>query len=946
MVSLVVLTMMVVVDMLGFDFQKPEVTTVIRWLLRVVLVLFLAWLVRQRSEQEAEEEEEENESELSDARARSNGLRSRGNSRPVSRLQPRRDPYATAPRQRKGVASGTDAADFNSIIEKVSKPKEMWQPRKSGEPLELRRSQGDADPAVTERPAVTLNKPGHDAQGPTLRGHERPVTFITFNHENNLLFSCGKDKLVCVWSFPDGELLGSYRGHNGAVWSCSATFDSRRQCRAREWGCCDPGRWPLLAISAYQMSPAVRATPLAELLLKIRTQGARPDLLQALRDQLNGSVLAADEAMVLASTMASAKVQDPKMWRDVSTALRRCDELPVQWLTKLPWKFARARCLQPEILEILSAEVQRNFGHFDPRLQRALTQSLSVRIAELTPPELAKATWAFAKFHYDDREGLFEILAEAVAKSLPEFQPRGLANIIWAFATAEVRNPKLQLNRLAEFSRIAVPGFAPQGLANTVWAFAKLRLRADHALYTSMAETTMQSLGEFSPQNISNSLWAFAKARCYEPELFLASADHAWERLSEFSIQAAVNCVWAMAETGHHDHRLLHCFSEYALGRLEFFKPQDLSNTVWSYAELQHSDHRLLSAVTGAVQGKVKSLTVQHLVCTTWGYAMMFEHRRHTRQRSKASVDQDGRFVQALADVQWLVTCGADRLVIVWEAHTSRELARVELPGVVRCVEWAGAAPGVNASDVSERFVTAHNRFGAHPPALTVWRFDGKSIQELRVISKLPSAALQVRWGRANYFIASAHDSGELIFWRADTGAEVKRLKAHDAGISKFDFNDDRELVATVSHDMSVCIWDIGKGTEWRMLYKAQTDRPLNAVALGPLSQKQALGAPAERPGCICVVAAGGQDVRDVARSSSATEQFGTLLFRLGAAEKLPSDLKADGVTNKGHFGPVHTLAFAGDGSAIASGSEDGFVRVHIFDKEEWQPEKRHRAVV
>ncbi|OLP93957.1 hypothetical protein AK812_SmicGene24045 [Symbiodinium microadriaticum] len=181
------------VDMLGFDFQKPEVTTVIRWLLRVVLVLFLAWLVRQRSEQEAEEEEEENESELSDSRARSNGLRSRGTSRPVSRLQPRRDPYATAPRQRKGVASGTDAADFDSIIEKVSKPKEMWQPRKSGEPLDLRqRSKGDADPGMTERPAVTVNKPGHDAQGPTLRGHERPVTFITFNHENNLLFSCGK----------------------------------------------------------------------------------------------------------------------------------------------------------------------------------------------------------------------------------------------------------------------------------------------------------------------------------------------------------------------------------------------------------------------------------------------------------------------------------------------------------------------------------------------------------------------------------------------------------------------------------------------------------------------------------------------------------------------------------------------------------------------------------
>eukprot|EP00413_Alexandrium_margalefii_P016308 CAMPEP_0204538580 /NCGR_PEP_ID=MMETSP0661-20131031/16116_1 /ASSEMBLY_ACC=CAM_ASM_000606 /TAXON_ID=109239 /ORGANISM="Alexandrium margalefi, Strain AMGDE01CS-322" /LENGTH=40 /DNA_ID= /DNA_START= /DNA_END= /DNA_ORIENTATION= len=39
-----------------FDFPKPEATTVIRWLLRVVLVVFLAWLVRRRPEQEEEEE--------------------------------------------------------------------------------------------------------------------------------------------------------------------------------------------------------------------------------------------------------------------------------------------------------------------------------------------------------------------------------------------------------------------------------------------------------------------------------------------------------------------------------------------------------------------------------------------------------------------------------------------------------------------------------------------------------------------------------------------------------------------------------------------------------------------------------------------------------------------------------------------------------------------------
>eukprot|EP00931_Biecheleriopsis_adriatica_P076197 TRINITY_DN49930_c0_g1_i1.p1 TRINITY_DN49930_c0_g1~~TRINITY_DN49930_c0_g1_i1.p1 ORF type:complete len:507 (-),score=95.67 TRINITY_DN49930_c0_g1_i1:41-1561(-) len=504
--------------MLGLDIQKPEVTTVIRWLLRVVLVLFLAWLVRQRPEQDQDDEPEENENDA-DSKFRTNGLRPPRNAsaRSVARLQPRRDPYAATTRQRRGVASPSDPADFDSVIEKVSKPKEMWEHRKSGEPLQILRQkrpslqeEGDVNDLPAVQKVSSSSKPAKETKGKenTLHGHERPVTFITWNRENNLLFTCSKDKLVCVWSFPDGELLGSYKGHNGAVWACSATFDSR-----------------------------------------------------------------------------------------------------------------------------------------------------------------------------------------------------------------------------------------------------------------------------------------------------------------------------------------------------------------------------------------------------------------------------------------WLVTCGADRLVIVWEARTSRELARVELPGVVRCVEWAGAAPGVVASEVSERFVTCHNRFGAHPPALTVWRFDGKAIEEIRVISTLPSAANQVRWGRGDYFVASAHDSGELIFWRADTGAEVKRLKAHDAGISKFDFSNDRELVATVSHDMSVCVWDIGKGVDWKLLYKATTDRPLNAVALGPISHAAAVGAPGQRPTGVSVIAAGGQDVRNVTTSSSGTDQFCTLLFCLGQAEKLPCNLKADGVT-KGHFGPVHTLAFANDNSAIASGSEDGCVRLHLFDKE------------
>eukprot|EP00929_Paragymnodinium_shiwhaense_P108038 TRINITY_DN74370_c0_g1_i1.p1 TRINITY_DN74370_c0_g1~~TRINITY_DN74370_c0_g1_i1.p1 ORF type:complete len:562 (+),score=125.76 TRINITY_DN74370_c0_g1_i1:180-1865(+) len=280
------------------------------------------------------------------------------------------------------------------------------------------------------------------------------------------------------------------------------------------------------------------------------------------------------------------------------------------------------------------------------------------------------------------------------------------------------------------------------------------------------------------------------------------------------------------------------------------------------------------------------------------------------------------------ADSSWLVTGGADRLVIIWEARTTRELARIELPGVVRFVEWAGTSSGgEDGSPKVEKFVTCHNRFGAHPASLTTWRFDGETIEVQIRISTLPGPANQVRWGRGDYLLASAHENGELIFWRADTGAEVRRLQAHSAAVSKFDFSSDKEVVATASLDSHVKVWDLGKGSEWKLLFDLKTDRSLNAVALAPLSRSCLVAAEGKRPTGCAVIAAGGQDARDVALKGAGSEQFGTLLFKLGEEEAL----EAIGVT-KGHFGPVHALAYARDGKACVSGSEDGCVRIHLFE--------------
>ncbi|TYG55875.1 hypothetical protein ES288_D08G018300v1 [Gossypium darwinii] len=61
-----------------------------------------------------------------------------------------------------------------------------------------------------------------------MKGYERPLTFLKYNRDGDLLFSCAKDHTPTVWFADNGERLGTYCGHNGAVWSCDVSRDSMR----------------------------------------------------------------------------------------------------------------------------------------------------------------------------------------------------------------------------------------------------------------------------------------------------------------------------------------------------------------------------------------------------------------------------------------------------------------------------------------------------------------------------------------------------------------------------------------------------------------------------------------------------------------------------------------------------------------------------------------------
>lgn len=61
-----------------------------------------------------------------------------------------------------------------------------------------------------------------------LHGHERAITQIKYNREGDLLFSAAKDKQPNVWYSLNGERLGTFVGHEGAVWAIDVNWDTTK----------------------------------------------------------------------------------------------------------------------------------------------------------------------------------------------------------------------------------------------------------------------------------------------------------------------------------------------------------------------------------------------------------------------------------------------------------------------------------------------------------------------------------------------------------------------------------------------------------------------------------------------------------------------------------------------------------------------------------------------
>jgi WD40 repeat protein len=231
---------------------------------------------------------------------------------------------------------------------------------------------------------------------------------------------------------------------------------------------------------------------------------------------------------------------------------------------------------------------------------------------------------------------------------------------------------------------------------------------------------------------------------------------------------------------------------------------------------------------------------------------------------------RDGRMVS---------TAGGDRVVRHWDVTTGRQLGRWDnLPPLLNCLERSPDGQVVATGDAAG--------------IITLRQAD--SGQELRRMRGPKGWVVNLAFAPDGKTLASACDGGDVILWDVATGVELRRCKGHKESAAGVAFTPDGMTLASVDvNQTTVIIWQVDTGRELRRL--KTRDLQNHAVAISPDGRLLLVAATGEKP---------------------------VQLWELATGRELPP------LVLPGNEQRMFALAFAPDGRTLATGGEDGVVRL------------------
>lgn len=252
-----------------------------------------------------------------------------------------------------------------------------------------------------------------------------------------------------------------------------------------------------------------------------------------------------------------------------------------------------------------------------------------------------------------------------------------------------------------------------------------------------------------------------------------------------------------------------------------------------------------------------------------------------------------------------LVAAGGSESLFIWDAETGKTLHQIETQNSARCCAFSFSGYQV--------LYTTDSTMKLLPKVCIVDLRDPKQIESPSNSSyyheepgtEKPSAVL---WGALDRTFITGNERGSIKQWDVRKPGEiVTKSDEHTAAITDLQGYPDCTMFISASKDCTAKLFDI---ETLEKIKTYQSDRPVNSASISPLREHIVLG--------------GGQEAMEVTTTAQQSGKFEAQFYHMIYEEEF--------ARVKGHFGPINTIAFHPDGRGYASGSEDGYVRVHRFD--------------
>ncbi|TVY30566.1 Eukaryotic translation initiation factor 3 subunit I [Lachnellula hyalina] len=253
-----------------------------------------------------------------------------------------------------------------------------------------------------------------------------------------------------------------------------------------------------------------------------------------------------------------------------------------------------------------------------------------------------------------------------------------------------------------------------------------------------------------------------------------------------------------------------------------------------------------------------------------------------------------------------IATGAADNTVKLWDIKSGKCLKTWDFDTAVKRVEFA--------EDGSRLLAVTEKRMGFLGTIVVLdINLDvnaEQSSEKSLVITCEESKATVAGWSCLNKYIIAGHEDGSVSKYNAKTGEQIDNVQIHelDQLITDIQWSQDRTYFITASKDKSAKIVNV---QDLEIMKTYTTDTPLNSACITPKKDFVILG--------------GGQDAMGVTQTSARQGKFEARFYHKIFEEEIGRV--------RGHFGPLNTVAVDPQGRGYASGGEDGYVRVHQFDK-------------